>query len=170
MTGLSQVEAFDVPLVLPRARRWLAVHFSSTTDEHATPRAVFDALDREFRFDVDACASKKNALCRAFWTSKDDARRQRWSGLRVWCNPPYGPKLTGAFMWKAHEAVTVGGCPLAVLLVPARTDTIAFHDAVLAPGHEVRFVRGRLRFGGAKHGAPFPSMVLVFRGKDLSAG
>ena len=36
---------------------------------------------------------------------------------------------------------------------------------VLVACEESRFVRGRLKFGGAKNSAPFPSMVVVFRPK-----
>jgi site-specific DNA-methyltransferase (adenine-specific) len=160
---IAQLEAFALPLVVPRKRRRLDVHFSSARDDHETPRSVFDALNAEFRFTVDACASKSNALCARFWTRKENAIRQAWEGERVWCNPPYGPKLTAAFIWKAHQAVTLEGCELVTMLIPSRTDTRAFHDAILEPGHEVRFVRGRLRFGGAKNSAPFPSVVVVFR-------
>ena len=50
-----------------------------------------------------------------------------------------------------------------VMLLPARTDTKWFHDYIYGKA-EIRFVRGRLRFGGAANPAPFPSMVVVFRG------
>ena len=48
-------------------------------------------------------------------------------------------------------------------LIPAKTDTAWFHDHVLKRAAEVRFLRGRLKFGGSKNGAPFPSMVVVYR-------
>lgn len=49
-----------------------------------------------------------------------------------------------------------------VMLLPARTDTSWFHDYCYGKA-EIRFVRGRLRFGGCVYNAPFPSMVVVFR-------
>lgn len=52
------------------------------------------------------------------------------------------------------------------MLIPARTDTKYFHDYILHRA-EVRFVRGRLKFGQAAAGAPFPSMVVVFRGPKM---
>lgn len=78
-----------------------------------------------------------------------------WAGERVFCNPPYGPQIEDWLRW-AHEA------EVAVYLLPARTDTRWFHDHVLPKASEVRFLRGRLKFGGAKNGAPFPSMLAIF--------
>jgi len=51
---------------------------------------------------------------------------------------------------------------LVVMLIPARTDTKYFHEYIYGKA-EIRFVRGRLKFGGQKNAAPFPSMVVVFR-------
>lgn len=28
---------------------------------------------------------------------------------------------------------------------------------------EIRFIRGRLKFGGAKNSAPFPSMIVIYQ-------
>ena len=54
------------------------------------------------------------------------------------------------------------GGGLAVMLIPARTDTKAFHDFIYHKA-EVRFIRGRLKFGGSKNSAPFPSMIVIFK-------
>jgi site-specific DNA-methyltransferase (adenine-specific) len=73
-------------------------------------------------------------------------------------NPPYGSGI-GAWMRKAYESSLLGAT--VVCLVPARTDTAWWQDiAVLG---EIRFLRGRLRFGGAATGAPFPSAVVIYR-------
>lgn len=50
------------------------------------------------------------------------------------------------------------------MLIPARTDTRAFHDYIYNKA-EIRFIRGRLKFGGggSKNAAPFPSMIVIFR-------
>lgn len=66
------------------------VHFSSKTDEWATPQEFFDALNKEFRFNLDPCADKKNAKCKNFFTKKQDGLMQSWKGKRIFCNPPYG--------------------------------------------------------------------------------
>ena len=50
------------------------------------------------------------------------------------------------------------------MLVPARTDTAWWHDYVV-PFAEVRFLRGRVKFEGAPTTAPFPSAVVIFRGR-----
>ena len=77
----------------------------------------------------------------------------------VWCNPPYGRNV-GRWVQKASETAKAGD--VVVMLLPARTDTAWFHDLIWQKA-EVRFVRGRLKFGGCKNAAPFPSMVVVFR-------
>jgi site-specific DNA-methyltransferase (adenine-specific) len=82
-----------------------------------------------------------------------------WRGKRVFCNPPYGPRIR-EWLKRAPEA------EIAIFLLPARTDTRWFHDIVLRYADEIRFVRGRLKFGDAKNSAPFPSMIVIFRGKS----
>jgi hypothetical protein len=76
-------------------------------------------------------------------------------------NPPYG-RTVGEWMRKAWESVASGEAELVVCLVPSRTDTGWWHD--YAARGEVVPIRGRVRFGGAKNSAPFPSAVVVFRG------
>lgn len=122
--------------------------------EWATPAKVYAALDAEFRFDLDPCPLG----------SADDGLALEWRGRRVFCNPPYGD--IAPWLEKGREA------DVAVFLVPARTDVRWFHGLVLPFASDIRFVRGRLRFGngannGAKHrgkvAAPFANMILVFR-------
>jgi hypothetical protein len=86
-----------------------------------------------------------------------------YKGFRAWVNPPYGPRL-GDWLRRGPEA------DVAVFLVPARTDTRWFHGLVLPAAAEVRFLRGRLKFGGAKTDAPFPSMVVVYRKVGAAGG
>lgn len=131
------------------------VMFSSRTDMWETPAAFFRALDAEFHFTVDVCAVPENAKCKVFYTPEQDGLVQNWGG-GCWCNPPYGRGI-GKWVKKAAEAE----CTV-VMLLPARTDTAWFHDYIY--GHaEIRFVRGRLKFGDSKNSAPFPSMVVIFR-------
>lgn len=82
-------------------------------------------------------------------------------GKRVFCNPPYGRELP-KWIKKAHDEAEKGA--LVVMLIPARTDTRAFHDYIYHQA-EIRFLRGRIRFVGSKWNAPFPSMVVIFEGK-----
>lgn len=135
------------------------MHFSSATDEWATPQAFFDELDAEFHFTLDVCATSENAKCPRHFTRSTDGLSQPWGQERCWMNPPYG-RAIGAWMRKAYEASMLGA--LVVCLIPARTDTAWWHEYA-AKATERRFVRGRLRFGEAKHSAPFPSVVVIFR-------
>lgn len=140
------------------------VTFSSKTDQWETPQAVFDELNREFDFNLDPCADEENHKCKRFFTAAEDGLKQDWGGYRVFCNPPYGRALP-AWVEKCYRE----GCKdntLVVLLIPARTDTTYFHDFIQHRA-EIRFIRGRLKFGNSKTGAPFPSMIVVFRGPKM---
>lgn len=137
------------------------VHFSSKTDLWETPADVFARLNTEFRFTLDVCALPENAKCRRFYTPKQDGLKQRWSG-RCWMNPPYGRSIA-QWMRKAWEESRRG--VTVVCLVPARPDTAWFQD--YAARGEVRFLRGRLKFGNCKNSAPFPSAIVVFRAAPI---
>lgn len=131
------------------------VMFSSKTDLWGTPQDLFDELDAEFHFDLDVCALPDNAKCKRYYTPEMDGLSQKWGGC-CWCNPPYGRQI-GKWIKKAAESGTT-----VVMLLPARTDTKWFHDYILGKA-EIRFLKGRLKFGGCNNSAPFPSMVVVFR-------
>jgi len=135
-----------------------AVHFSSTTDLWATPQDLFDKLNEEFGFETDVCASVENAKCKRFFTKEDDGLAQVWSGV-CWMNPPYGREI-GHWMAKALRSSKLGAT--VVCLVPSRTDTQWWHDYA-REAHDIRFIKGRLKFGGHKNSAPFPSAVVIFR-------
>ena len=134
--------------------------FSSNSNEWATPQAFYDALDAEFHFDLDPCATAQNHKCEKFYTIEDDGLTQDWGGARVFCNPPYGRELS-RWVRKCYEESRKPDT-LVVMLIPARTDTIYFHDYIYHKAKEIRFIRGRLHFNESKQGAPFPSMVVVF--------
>ncbi len=144
------------------ATNWGAL-YSSESCEWETPPALFAALDAEFRFDLDVCARPNNAKCERFYSPDDDGLSVPWHGA-CWMNPPYGRKV-GDWMQKAYEESRKAGT-VVVALVCARTDTGWWHDWAMRAA-EVRFVRRRVRFlapqGGAQTGAPFPSVLLVFR-------
>ena len=133
--------------------------YSSQTDMWETPQDLFDDLDREFHFDLDVCAIPENAKCKKFYTPEHDGLSQPWDGT-CWCNPPYGRDI-GQWVRRALFA-SVGGATV-VMLLPARTDTKWFHDYIYKRA-EIRFVKGRVKFGNSKNSAPFPSMIVVFRG------
>lgn len=139
------------------------VIFSSKTDLWETPQAFFDTLNEEFHFQLDVCASPENAKCKTYYTSNDDGLTKPWRGV-CWCNPPYG-RAIGKWVRRASLAAAAGDT--VVMLLPARTDTQWFHDYIYNQKNvEIRFVKGRLKFGNSKNSAPFPSMVVVFYGRQ----
>ena len=139
------------------------IMFSSNTCEWATPQQFFKELDKEFNFTLDPCANELNHKCDKYYTKEQDGLARNWSGEVVFCNPPYGKELKN-WVCKCFTEVYHGGCLCAVMLIPARTDTKWFHDYIYNKA-EVRFLKGRLKFGEAKYSAPFPSMVVVFRSR-----
>lgn len=134
------------------------VHFSSKTDEWATPQDYFNKISEEFGgFDLDPCCTVESAKAPSFFTKEYDGLSKRWWG-KVWMNPPYGREII-KWMKKAYESSLEG--VVVVCLVPARTDTKWWHEYAMKG--EIRFIRGRLKFGGSKNSAPFPSALVVFR-------
>lgn len=142
------------------------VLFSSNKEEWETPQELFDRLNNEFHFDLDVCALPENSKCKKYYTPSDDGLRQPWIGC-VWCNPPYGRKI-GSWIKKAHEEHEKRGSTI-VMILPARTDTRWFHEFIYNK-QEIRFIKGRLKFGNSKNSAPFPSMIVVFEKKEKKDG
>lgn len=137
------------------------VMFSGKTDLWETPQDFFDKLNKEFHFDLDVCALPENAKCERYYTPKMDGLSQPWEGT-CWCNPPYGREV-GSWVRRALMSSIAGAT--VVMLLPARTDVKWFHEYIYErESIEVRFIRGRLKFGGCKDNAPFPSMVVIFHG------
>jgi phage N-6-adenine-methyltransferase len=152
----------------------LKVHFSSESDDWATPQRLFNELSAKYGpFDLDAAASAENTKCKYFIDAQTDALKFSWyDHLQIynhyvplvrciWVNPPYSRGLQGKFIAKAAEEAKKG-CRV-VMLLPARTDTVAFHTYIYnKPNVTIEFLKGRLKFGDAKNSAPFPSMVVRF--------
>jgi len=137
------------------------IHFSSKTDEWYTPQDFYEELNTEFAFTLDPCANKENAKCKKYFTREDNGLALSWDNETVFCNPPYGREI-GKWVQKASEAK--GG--IRVMLIPARTDTKYFHTYIYKKENvEIRFLRGRLKFGGSQNSAPFPSMIVIFKGQ-----
>ena len=139
------------------------VMWSHKSDEWATPQSFFDEINKEFDFDLDPCATEDNHKCDRYYTMQDDGLTQNWGGCRVFCNPPYSQ--IGKWVEKAFYA-TKEENTLVVMLIPSRTDTKYFHDYIYQRT-EIRFVKGRLKFGDQKNAAPFPSMLVIFRGAKV---
>ncbi len=137
------------------------VVFSSKSIMWETSQDFFNQLNNIYHFTTDVCAIPANAKCAHFYTPNMDGLRQVWSGV-CWMNPPYGRNQTGKWVEKAYRE-SQKGC-LVVALLPARTDTKWFHQFIYNKvGVTVEFIKGRLKFGGSKNAAPFPSMLVLFR-------
>ena len=135
----------------------MSVHFSSKTDLWYTPQDFFKKYDDVYKFETDVCATDDNAKCAKYYTEEMDGLSQEWRGV-CWMNPPYG-RTIGNWMKKAYESSLSGAT--VVCLVPARTDTNWWHDYAMKG--DIEFIKGRLKFGGSKNSAPFPSAVVVFK-------
>ena len=132
------------------------VIFSRKSDEWSTPKALYAALDAEFGFVFDPCPLHDGHGVSGLM--------MEW-GARSFCNPPY----SNIYPWmeKGYREFTAGKC--VVFLVPSRTDTRWWHEFVMKAS-EIRFVRGRLRFGESTRNAPFCSSVVIFDGRTRGIG
>ena len=135
--------------------------FSSNTDLWETPQSFFEGLNQIYQFTLDVCATEDNKKCERFFSPDNDGLAQTWDGV-CWMNPPYGRNVTDKWVRKAFDESRSGHCTV-VALLPARTDTKWFHNYIYEKeGVDLVFIKGRLKFGGAKDSAPFPSMIVVF--------
>lgn len=125
-------------------------------DDRRTPRELFDPLNEEFGFTLDAAASEANALTDAYYDLEADGLSQAWHGV-VWCNPPYSdlrPWVEKA--WAEIERPE--GPTVIVMLLPANRTEQAWWQDIIEPERrkiggqiETRFLRGRLRFDTPDH-------------------
>lgn len=130
--------------------------FSSKTCEWETPAYLFEKLNHKYHFNLDVCATNDNAKCLQYYTKEQDGLSQEWRGV-CWMNPPYGREI-GKWVEKAYKSSLKGAT--VVCLLPARTDTSWWHDYCMKG--QIEFIRGRVKFGNSKHGAPFPSAIVIF--------
>lgn len=148
-------------------KRTQEVMFSNKKNDWETPQDFFDMLDEYYSFTIDVAADKENTKCKRFYSEKDDGLSKSWDGERVFCNPPYSH--TKLWIKKAHEEIKDAKKPsIFVFLIPSRTDTKWWHNYIMSDEcSKVYFVKGRLKFGGQKNSAPFPSAVVVFKTTDF---
>jgi len=132
---------------------------SNKSIEWTTPRRLFVELNEEFNFTLDPCCTEESALCDRYYTKKENGLLQNWSGDVVFANPPYGRNV-GVWLEKAYNESRNGA--VVVCLVFSKTDTSWWHNYAMR-ADEIRYIRGRLKFGNAKHSAPFGSAILIFR-------
>lgn len=134
---------------------------STGKDDWETPQSFFNELDKEFNFTLDPCATHETAKCTKYYTEEEDGLKQDWEGETVFCNPPYSNRQQTKWVEKCYrEAKKLN--TVVVALLPARTDTIRFHEYIYGKA-EIRFLKGRLKFVGAPSTAPFPSMIVIWK-------
>lgn len=134
------------------------VMFSSNDMTWETPLYLFNRLNLEFNFTLDVCCVPETAKCSNYFTPENDGLSQDWGTNTCWMNPPYGRDII-KWMKKAYESSLRGA--LVVCLVPARTDTEWFQTYAMR-AEEIRFIKGRLKFGDSENSAPFPSAIVIF--------
>lgn len=135
--------------------------FSSQKEDWETPQDLFDELNREFHFTVDVASNDNNYKIKKHYTEKENGLLQNWDNEVVWCNPPYGKEIS---KWVEKAYLSKG---ITVMLLPARTDTKWFHKYIYKEGSvQIRFIKGRLKFGNSKNSAPFPSMIVIFEKQE----
>lgn len=124
--------------------------FSSVDLNWQTPDNVYEELNKEFCFDYDPCPNQPFT----------DGLNESW-GKCNFVNPPYGREV-GKWLKKGYEEWQKG--KTVVFLIASRTDTKWWHEYVMK-ATEIRFIKGRLKFKGAKNSAPFPSAIIIFKGE-----
>lgn len=125
------------------------VIFSSQNDNWKTPAEVYNGLNEEFNFDFDPCPLNENPDFNGLTIE--------W-GKSNFVNPPYSD--ISNWCKKSYEEGQKG--KIVVMLIPSRTDTQYWHDYIMK-SDEIRFIKGRLKFGNSKNPAPFPSCIVVFK-------
>jgi phage N-6-adenine-methyltransferase len=142
------------------------IHYSSKKSDWETPDDFFEVFHEILKFDLDVCAREDNSKLPNFISPEMDSFKTPWTGC-CWMNPPYGRGTkdtpgTGDWVRLAVDNVNKGNCDRAVILIPSRTDTKYFQQLIFKEASWVFFVAGRLKFGGSKDSAPFPSAVIGF--------
>lgn len=145
---------------------------STGKDNWETPKNFYEKLDDEFHFTLDPCCTRENAKCKKYYTKDDDGLSRDWGGEVVFCNPPYSKNGNQDAWVKKCYTESLKPNTTVVALLPARTDTVRFHDYILGKA-EIRFIKGRLVFevdgkplirkNGRPQPAPFPNMICIWR-------
>lgn len=136
--------------------------FSSNNDEWTTPKWLFDYLNHVNHYDTDLAADDNNHLCDRYFTAENSALTQDWiHSNSCFVNPPFS--LNKEFVNKIVEQLNKFPTLLITVLIPSRTDTRYFHN-LIPYCEKITFIKGRLKFGNAKNGAPFPTCLLFLDG------
>ena len=129
--------------------KYINVHFTSYNQKWKTPKKVYEHLDSIYHFDFDPCPSNPNF----------DGLEEEWGSMN-YVNPPYN--AIKDWLKKGVEEQQKGRSSM--FLIPSRTDTKWFHEIIIPNYEEIFFIKGRLKFTDQKNSAPFPSMLVYFKG------
>jgi phage N-6-adenine-methyltransferase len=137
--------------------------FAKTSQDYETPIDLFNKLNAEFKFDIDLAASDTNKKVMTFFSEKQDALQQDWTGKVGFLNPPQG---YDGFKWedwlaKAHDAAHTKGTTI-VCLLPVRTN-VKWWYKICMEAAEIRFLEKRLRFANNPNPLPQPMAIVVFK-------
>lgn len=149
----------------------IASFSGNRNEDFRTPRSFIKWLrdSRGLEFDLDAAASSSNAVASKYFTKDDDALSQDWFG-RVWLNPPYGRQIVD-WVEKCAEQIQRPEVDCIWVLIPARVDTIWFHEIVMKSAYNVYLIKGRFNFTHdttiSGKNAPFPAMLVYYRKHKL---
>ena len=143
--------------------------FSRASDEYETPPWLFSMLDKMFAFTLDPAASDSSHVCPRYYTAADDGLSRSWEGETWFINPPYSK----ARLWiKGAAQRFTDKKSRGVVLIPARTETLYWHEHIWPIAHYILFLKGRLKFvnktlpsygkGGKPSPAPYPSCVVIY--------
>mgnify|MGYP000179728054 CR=1 FL=1 len=164
----AKAPAKPAPKKTEKSPAWRTIH-SSENDTWRTPKPLFDRLNHEFNFDLDAAALKHTALLENYYgpdhldPGRTDALCIDWEGQSIFVNPPYGRSI-GDWVKKGLDESRKG--KIVVMLVMACTDTIWWHNWAWE-AEQIRLMKGRIPFlredGSKASSAPKGSAILVFR-------
>lgn len=141
------------------------VMFSSRDQTWETPNWLFNDLNKLFHFNLDVCADNESAKCERYFTEKDNGLAQDWDGV-CWMNPPYN-RYQHKWVKKAIDECENGNCKQVVILIPSRTETVAWQEYIFKNAKAILFFKGRIKFEGTDNAAPFPSALVVI-GKRIN--
>ncbi len=132
----------------------------ATSDDHYTPKHVFESLNLTFDLDVAAPPGGVPWIpTKRFYTMEDDGLTQPWFG-RVWMNPPYSNVTPWIEKFVAH-ANGVGLVPLVKSYWLATAWQLVDGFTMLYDPNNMKFER--------PHGKPKPIMfpvAIISMGKE----
>lgn len=129
---------------------------SSVSTEWYTPKWLFDKLNKEFNFTLDAASSDKNCLVKKHYTIEQDSLIQDWSNDIVFCNPPFNKNP------KWFQKFANSGAKTTVVLCPIRAGTKYWFKYVYPYASEILIFNGRLKYENSINSPPFDSCLILW--------